>query len=192
MNIFQKKILLASQSPRRKDLLKAAGFSFRIVSPDIDEENIAGVEIRKVPEYLAVEKAKVCKQLARNDEIILACDTIVLLENKIYGKPKDKDDAVKMLGQLNGKMHEVISGVCLMNAEKQKRFSETTEVYFKNLTEEEIIFYVNEYKPFDKAGSYAIQEWIGLVGIEKIIGDYFNVMGLPVSRVIDELKNFDN
>jgi len=188
--MFNKKILLASQSPRRRDLLRQAGFDFRIVQSDVDETYDEKISPEKFPGHLAEEKAKSVRHLAEQNEVILAADTIVLKGEKIYGKPVDRNEAIQILNELSGARHEVITGVCLMTGKKQKTFSELTKVYFKPLTTEQITYYVDNFKPFDKAGAYAIQEWIGLIGISKIEGCYFNVMGLPVSKVVEELSKF--
>ena len=182
------KLILASRSPRRIALLNAAGLKFVVRSADIDETPPAGMTVKKVPQYLAKKKADAIKQ--SNNELIIAADTLVILNNIILGKPADKKDAEKMLRMLSRKMHTVITGVCIKSIKKEIAFSEQTNVFFKKLTDADISYYIKKYKPFDKAGSYAIQEWIGLTGIYKIEGDYFNVMGLPVSRVIEELKKF--
>lgn len=186
--MFNKKILLASQSPRRRELLKLAGFDFRSVIADIEETFKGEMTPEEFPEHLALEKMKAVKHLAGNEEVILAADTIVLQEGVIYGKPIGRNDAIRILKSLSGKRHEVISGVCIALRDKQKTFSVITKVYFNVLTDQQIIYYVDNFKPFDKAGAYAIQEWIGLIGISKIEGCYFNVMGLPMSRVWDELR----
>lgn len=188
--MFNKKILLASQSPRRRELLKLAGFDFRSVIADIEETFKGEMTPEEFPEHLALEKMKAVKHLAGNDEVILAADTIVLQEGVIYGKPIGRNDAIRILKFLSGKRHEVISGVCIALRDKQKTFSVITKVYFNALTDKQIIYYVDNFKPFDKAGAYAIQEWIGLIGISKIEGCYFNVMGLPMSRIWDELRGF--
>ncbi|HEY9176686.1 MAG TPA: Maf family protein [Flavipsychrobacter sp.] len=180
-------IILASQSPRRKQLLELAEIEFEIRVADIDETPPHGMPGEQVPEHLALEKAAV---IAGNnpDAIIIAADTTVLLDDEILGKPVNEDDAVAILKKLSGRMHEVISGVCIRKGNDVYSFSETTEVYFRQLTEDQIKHYVANYHPYDKAGAYAIQEWIGIVGIEKINGDYYNVMGLPVGQVVAYLK----
>lgn len=188
--MFNKKILLASHSPRRHYLLKQAGIDFRAVTAGVDETYNGKLPPEKFAVQLAVEKAQAVKHQARADEVILAADTIVVKAGKIYGKPADHHDAVRILNALSGVRHEVITGVCLLSAKKRSTFSEITKVYFKPLAPEHIAYYVNRFKPFDKAGAYAIQEWIGLVGIRRIDGCFFNVMGLPVSRVWEELQKF--
>lgn len=183
-------IILASQSPRRKQLLEMAEIEFEIRIADIDETPPPGMDAAIVPEHLAREKAAV---IAKNnpDAIVIAADTIVLLDNEILGKPVNEDDALAILKKLSGRMHEVISGVCIRQGEAIHSFSAITEVYFRTLTEEQIRHYIANYHPYDKAGAYAIQEWIGIVGIEKINGDYYNVMGLPVGQVVEHLKQMN-
>ncbi len=189
------KIILASQSPRRKQLLEWAEIPFDVLVKETDEsypEDLSKQEIAihiARNKALAVEKTyKVSKNLIGLMPI-LAADTIVVLENEIIGKPTDRDDAIKILSRLSGKKHKVITGVVILTKEKEMTFSETTEVEFHVLSVAQIEFYVDNYKPYDKAGAYAIQEWIGVVGIKSIKGDFYNVMGLPVSRVVKELTN---
>ena len=189
------KIILASQSPRRKQLLEWAEIPFDVLVKETDEsypEDLSKEEIAihiARNKALAVEKTyKVSKNLIGLMPI-LAADTIVVLENEIIGKPTDRDDAIKILSRLSGKKHKVITGVVILTKEKEMTFSETTEVEFHVLSVAQIEFYVDNYKPYDKAGAYAIQEWIGVVGIKSIKGDFYNVMGLPVSRVVKELTN---
>ncbi|HTN47771.1 MAG TPA: Maf family protein [Flavipsychrobacter sp.] len=179
-------IVLASQSPRRKQLLEAAEISFEIDIADVDETNPEGMSATLVPEFLAAKKASVIAA-RRNDAIIIAADTIVVIDNEILGKPKDDADAVNILKKLSGRKHEVITGVCIQKGTHQTSFSVVTAVYFRVLDEEQIRHYVARYQPMDKAGAYAIQEWIGMIGIEKIVGDYYNVMGLPVGEVVKKL-----
>ena len=188
--MIKRKIILASQSPRRKQLLAEAGFEFEIKPTDVEETYPEDLDVREVPAFLAIKKAKAALQFIENEEVIVASDCVVILENKIYGKPTDFDDAVNILTALSGKMHEVITGVCLLSKEKQVVFSGVSKVFFKTLTRDEIEFYINTYKPFDKAGAYAIQEWIGLTKIAKIEGTYSNIMGLPMDLVYDELMKF--
>lgn len=181
------KIILASQSPRRKQLLEQAGISFSVINPDVDETVPPDMLADEAPVHLAHKKAQVVA--ANNPEaLIIAADTVVLLGNElagdeILGKPVDSEDAIAMLQRLSGRMHRVVTGVCIFCEGRYYRFSSTTEVYFRELTLAQIQRYIMDFKPYDKAGSYAIQEWIGLVGIEKIHGDYYNVMGLPIGEV---------
>lgn len=181
------KIILASQSPRRRQLMEAAELSFDIVIADVDETNPPGMDGALVPEYLAKKKAAAIEKNA-HDAIIVAADTVVLLDNEILNKPKDEADAISILKKLSGRIHKVVTGVCMQKGVQQVCFSTTTEVHFRDLDEAQIKHYVAEYKPYDKAGAYAIQEWIGMIGIEKIDGDYYNVMGLPIGEVVIRLK----
>lgn len=183
------KIILASQSPRRKQLMEAAELTFEVVVADVDETNPEGMAGELVPEFLAKKKASAI-EAHHPEALIIAADTVVLLDHEILGKPKDEHSAILMLGQLQGRMHKVVTGVCMQKGMQQIGFSVTTEVYFRELTSEQIIHYVRQYQPYDKAGSYAIQEWIGMLGIEKINGDYYNVMGLPIGEVVKRLNDF--
>ncbi len=183
-------IILASNSPRRKELLSMAGFEFVVKSKNVEENHPDGMKQEKIPVHLAQKKAKALLSEITDNEIVIGADTIVLLNEKIYGKPIDREDAISMLTALSGQIHEVITGVCILSKQKEILFSETTKVYFNKLKREEIEFYVDNYKTFDKAGSYACQEWIGAVAIKRFEGDYFNVVGLPINRVYQELKNF--
>ncbi len=182
-------IILASQSPRRKQLLQWAEIDFDIIVANTDEtypENLSPAEIAI---YIATEKVKAVRKKVDN-KIIIAADTIVVLNNEIIGKPIDRNDAVQILSKLSGNRHKVITGVVITKGEKNISFADVTDVEFHSLTQEQIEFYVDKYKPYDKAGAYAIQEWIGVVGIKCINGDFYNVMGLPVSRVVQALKTF--
>jgi septum formation protein len=188
------KIILASQSPRRKQLLEWAEIPFEIIVQPTDESYPETLPIDEVPVYIALHKAKAVQEKLNEHQktnIILAADTVVVLNNKIIGKPKDRDDAIEILSALSGKEHKVITGVVLTEGEKHISFADTTTVLFHELTQEQIEFYVDKYKPYDKAGAYAIQEWIGVVGIKKVEGDFYNVMGLPVSRVLQELNRLN-
>lgn len=180
------KIVLASQSPRRKQLMELAELEFDIIIADVDETNPPGMSGELVPEFLAKKKAAAIEQHV-HDAIIIAADTVVLLDHEILGKPTDEAHAIEILQKLSGRMHQVVTGVCMQKGAKQISFSVVTEVYFRALTDEQIKHYVARYKPFDKAGAYAIQEWIGMIGIEKINGDYYNVMGLPIGDVVRKL-----
>jgi septum formation protein len=183
------RIILASASPRRKQLLEWAEIPFEIIPSDDAETIPLDLLPSEVPVFLASRKAAVVRKRVDMNRIILAADTIVLLDNEILGKPSDQADAICMLSRLSGRTHEVITGVVLTSAKKEILFSETTEVQFHKLRKLDIEHYVVNYKPYDKAGAYAIQEWIGVTGIQSITGDFYNVMGLPVSRVLQELKN---
>ena len=188
-----KSIVLASRSPRRKQLLEWAEVDFDILAKETDEAFPADMNVVDVPVHIARNKALAVQQSElykryESGNIIVAADTIVVLEHSIIGKPTDEDDAVRILARLSGKTHRVITGVVLMTDKKEIAFSDITEVSFHELSLEQINYYVEHYKPMDKAGAYAIQEWIGVTGIKHINGDFYNVMGLPVSRVIQELK----
>ncbi len=188
------KIILASQSPRRKQLLQWAEIPFEVLVSDADESYPQGLSAENVAVYIAKNKAFAVKKLAdqKNDsnKIIIAADTIVVLNGEIIGKPKDREDAIAILKKLSGQTHKVITGVVIVSLEKEIAFADVTEVAFHELTADQLAFYVDKYQPYDKAGAYAIQEWIGVVGIKSINGDFYNVMGLPVSRVVQELKKF--
>lgn len=178
-----KKIILASQSPRRRQLMEMAELKFEVVIADVDETNPPGMPGEEVPAFLSRKKADAIFHKVP-EAIVIAADTIVLLDGLILGKPTDDVHATSILRMLSGRMHRVVTGVCIRSAEKETVFSTTTEVYFRELTETQIAHYVTNYRPYDKAGAYAIQEWIGVTGIEKINGDYYNVMGLPIGDVI--------
>ena len=184
-------IILASQSPRRKQLMEMAEIQFDIIVADVDETNPPGMPGHEVPEFLAKKKADAVAHLVQ-DAIVISADTVVLLDHHILGKPADAIHAKMILKRLSGRMHKVVTGVCIRKGEKETSFSVTTEVYFRKLTDAQIDHYITNYQPFDKAGAYAIQEWIGVTGIEKINGDYYNVMGLPIGDVLNVLKtHFD-
>ena len=182
-------IILASNSPRRKELLSGLGIEYEVRTlPDIDESYPVELQGGDIPLYISKEKADAYKSLLRPDEIIITADTIVWLNGQVLGKPESYEDAIHMLHQLSGQTHEVFTGVTLTTTQKQHSFYAETKVTFAQLSDEEISYYVNHYKPFDKAGSYGVQEWIGYIGVERIEGSYFNVMGLPVQRLYTELK----
>ena len=186
---FQRSLILASSSPRRQFLLKEAGFTFVVDSPNIDESFPSSMPLEKVPSYLAEKKAKALLPKITN-EIVLASDTVVILGNKILNKPVDRNEAVEMLTILSGQTHLVVTAVCLLSREKVVSFDDRTEVTFANLSQSEIEFYIDHYKPFDKAGAYGAQDWLGMIGVEKINGSYFTVMGLPIHKVYRQLMKF--
>lgn len=169
----------------------SAGFVFSVQTKNVPEDFPEDMPVAEVPVYLARKKAMAFKEEIQN-ELIIAADTVVIIEGKILNKPANQQEAAEMLSLLSGKMHEVITGVCLFSGNKTFTFSDRTEVYFKNLTEEEINFYVTYYRPFDKAGAYGAQEWMGMIAVEKIVGSYFNVMGLPVHLVYKYLQSWEN
>lgn len=183
-----KKIILSSKSPRRKELLAGLDIPFEVqVVSGIDESYPDGMGAEEIPQFIAKRKST-AYQIA-NDEIIVTADTVVVLDDKILGKPVDETEARNMLQALSGQTHRVITGVCLTSTEKQRTFSVVSEVTFKSLSDHEIDYYISHYHPLDKAGAYGIQEWIGYVGVTSLKGSYFNVMGLPVQRIYEELKN---
>lgn len=192
MKITDYHIILASNSPRRKELLSGLDIEYEIRTlPDIDEEYTNNTPPEKVAEFLAKKKASAYLPVLRDNELLITADTVVLLNNKIYGKPVDNTDAKRMLRDLSGQTHRVITGVCITSTQKQVVFSDTANVTFADLSDEEIDYYVEKYRPMDKAGAYGVQEWIGYVAVKHIEGSYFNVMGLPIHRVYQELvSNF--
>jgi septum formation protein len=186
---FNRPLILASSSPRRQYLMKEAGFTFSTHAPDIDESFPAQLAVTLVPKYLAEKKAKVFEDII-TDEVVIASDTVVILKDEILNKPLNRKEAIDMLSKLSGQTHTVITAVCLFSKEKTDCFDDHTEVTFKTLTQEEIEYYVDNYRPYDKAGAYGAQDWIGLVAIEKIHGSYFTVMGMPMHLVYRHLANF--
>ncbi|MBR1809484.1 MAG: septum formation protein Maf [Paludibacteraceae bacterium] len=182
------RLLLGSKSPRRRELLKALDVEFSIVDISCNETYPPAFQGGDIPIYIAREKADAYRAMLKPDELLITADTIVWLDGAVLGKPHDEEDACRMLRLLSGKTHQVYTGVCLTTNQRQKAFADCTDVSFRELTDEEIRYYVNNYRPFDKAGAYGIQEWIGMAACTGINGSYFNVMGLPVHRVADELK----
>ena len=189
-----KKVILASASPRRKQLLELAEIEFEVIVSNVDESFPAGLSPSQAALHIAENKAlDVLKKLNNSDaQSIIAADTVVVLEEEILGKPVDRDDAIHILSKLSGKVHTVITGVCILSGQNKTLFAEETKVEFLALSKDQIEYYVDRFKPYDKAGAYAIQEWIGAVGIKSIKGDFYNVMGLPVSRVVGELGIFSS
>lgn len=187
-------IILASQSPRRKQLLEWAEIPFEVLVKHTDESFPVGLTSEAVAIHIAHNKAIAVQNFIKEayhgrltQKIILAADTLVVLDHQIIGKPQDRNDAIRILRSLSGKKHSVITGVALLHPRGELVFADTTEVFFHPLTDDEIVFYVDKYEPYDKAGAYAIQEWIGVIGIQSVRGDFYNVMGLPVSRVVHAL-----
>ena len=191
LNLSRYNIIIASNSPRRKELLSGLNIPYEIKTlPDIDEsypDSLAGEDIAI---YIAKEKANAYLDQLDENTLLITADTIVLLDGKVYGKPSDETDAKQMLRDLSGKTHQVITGVCITTKDKQVSFGVSSEVRFSKLDDDEIEYYVSNYKPFDKAGAYGVQEWIGYVAVEYISGSYFNIMGLPIQRLYRELKKF--
>ena len=184
-------IILASNSPRRKELLAGLGMPFEVrVLQDIDESYPENLPVSEVALYIAGKKADAYRAVLSPRELIITADTVVIVDNEILGKPTDEADAVRMLHTISGRTHQVTTGVCLLSADRESRFDVTTDVTFKQLSDEEIHYYVDTYKPFDKAGAYGIQEWIGYIGVTSLRGSYYNVMGLPVQRIYQELSKW--
>lgn len=180
------KIILASNSPRRKELLGGLGVDFEVrVMKGVDEAYPDTLPAKDVAEYISREKASVYD--VADDELLITADTVVIVGDDILGKPKDADDAHRMLREISGRTHQMVTGVCLTTAKEQRSFSVVTDVTFKQLSDEEIDFYIRNHRPYDKAGAYGIQEWIGYIGVTGLNGSYYNVMGFPVQRVYEEL-----
>ena len=189
-NIAHYDIILASQSPRRRELLKGLDIDFRIEVIDVDESYPNGMMGVEIPMYLAEKKANAYRSIMQDNTLLITADTIVWHEGRVMNKPANEAEARQMLTKLSGKTHQVITGVCISSLRKRRVFHVISEVRFARLTDAEIDYYLDNYKPYDKAGSYGVQEWIGFVGVEQINGSYFNVMGLPVQRLYNELKRW--
>jgi septum formation protein len=185
---MNKKIILGSGSPRRKELLAALGYNFEVRTKDTDESYPTAMSCEEVPVYLAKQKAAALLPELQEDELLICADTVVILDNQILGKPANKDEASEMLNFLSGKTHKVITGVFIGDSKQEVIFSDTTEVTFNSLSENQINYYIENYQPFDKAGSYGIQEWIGFIGVASITGTYANVMGLPTHEIFAVLS----
>jgi len=183
-------LILASKSPRRQFLLKDLGLNFDVKTKEVDESFPNDLTAQAIPLYLSEKKAHAFDEELNDNTIVITADTIVWVENKVLNKPENQEDAIRMLKLLSGKMHEVYTGVCLKSKHKTKSFSVKTTVYFKTLSDYEIDYYVTNHKPYDKAGAYGAQEWIGYIAVEKIEGSYFNVMGLPLKELYEELLSF--
>lgn len=189
-NLNKYKIILASNSPRRKELLMGLGIKYSVKTlPDIEETFPDNLEAEAIPVHIAKGKADAYMHLIKPDQLIITADTIVWLDGKVLGKPQDENEAKEMLSCLSGKTHKVITGVCITTQAFQKSFAAVSEVTFAKLTDEEIEYYITNYRPFDKAGAYGVQEWIGYIGVENISGSYYNIMGLPIQRLYRELKS---
>jgi septum formation protein len=184
------RIILASQSPRRQQLLKELGLDFEVRIKDFPETYPENIEGKDIALYIAKQKGELYKSEISDNEIVITADTIVWCDNSVLGKPVDKEDAVRILRKISGNTHEVITGVCLLSKEKEKLFYVSTKVTFEVITEEDIEFYIENFRPFDKAGAYGIQEWIGIIGCSSIEGSYFNVVGMPVHQLYKELQQF--
>jgi septum formation protein len=184
------KIILASRSPRRQQLLRELGLKFEVVIKEYEEIYPEGLSGEEIARYIAYEKAASYKDELSDNEIVIAADTIVWCNNKVLGKPLNYEDAKRILREISGNIHEVITGLSLRSLSKEVTFSESTKVTFEALSEEEICYYIDNYKPYDKAGAYGIQEWIGIIACSHIDGSYFNVVGLPVQKLYKELQSF--
>ena len=182
------KLILASASPRRQQLMKDAGFTFEVRLKNVEEKYPQEIHLENVPEYLSKVKASAFREELKADEVLITADTVVCIHDRILGKPADRKEAISMLRKLSGNRHLVVTGVSVTTRTEQLSFSSRTDVFFKHLSNEEIIFYVDTYKPFDKAGAYGIQEWIGYIGIERIEGSFYNVMGLPIQKLYETLR----
>ena len=183
-------IILGSNSPRRKELLSEMGFQFKVKVSDKEEVYPNKLKGKEVSEFLAIQKSDNLKENLQKNELLITADTIIIIDNKILVKPKSKQESSEMIQSLSGKKHEVITSLALTSTEKQEVFSVTTKVTFNPLSDNEINFYITKYSPFDKAGSYGIQEWIGLIAIHKIEGSYTNVVGLPTSELYNKIRDF--
>jgi len=189
-NLNKYRIILASRSPRRQQLLRQLGIQFNVVIRDYNETYPPDLSGEEIAVYLAREKASSFRNKLSDNEIVITADTIVWCNNRVLNKPADADEARLMISDLSGNTHEVITGVSLLSSEKEKTFSVSTKVTFVRLSDDEINYYIEKYKPYDKAGAYGIQEWIGLAACSRIEGSYFNVVGLPVQKLYEELKSF--
>lgn len=189
-NLEKYEIILASKSPRRKQLLSDLGIKFRVKSIDIPEDIPEGMGMTEIPIYLAELKANSFIPHLKENQLVITADTIVWLNGQVLNKPTDYADGFRMLRALSGEKHEVLTGICLLSTEKKVSFYASTDVWFKELSDEEIDYYLQNYHPYDKAGGYGIQEWIGYIGIHHIEGSFFNVMGLPVQSLYEHLKTF--
>lgn len=190
-NLQKYEILLASNSPRRRELLAGLDIEYRVTAlPEVDESYPATLSGEEIPLYISQEKAAAYRSQMKENTLLITADTIVWLDGRVYGKPHDLDDAKAMLRALSGKTHTVITGVTLTSMQKQVSFAVSTEVDFAPLTDDEIDYYVDRYRPLDKAGAYGVQEWIGYIGVTGLHGSYYNVMGLPIQRLYTELKRF--
>ncbi len=190
-NLKKYSVILASGSPRRRELLSSIGLEYKVrIIEGINEEYPANLNAEEVPQFISREKAQAYRATMEKNELIITADTVVALDNKILGKPHGKDEAVEMLQFLSGRTHQVITGVTLMTETREETFATTSNVTVAQLLDNEIEYYIEKYQPYDKAGAYGIQEWIGMIGVTGIEGSFFNVMGLPVQRLYTLLKTF--
>jgi septum formation protein len=182
--------ILASKSPRRSELLQSLGIKFKVLTKEVEENYPENLTKEEIPVFLAELKSQPFISEIKENDLIITADTIVWFDGKVFGKPKNEAAAIQMLQQLRGNKHQVITGVCLTSLHKQESFFSISKVYFKELTDSEIAYYVSTFKPLDKAGAYGIQEWIGGIGITYIEGSFYNVMGLPIQKLYDEIQKF--
>ena len=187
---MNKKLILASKSPRRQELIKGINIDFEIFTYEVDESFVADLKAEEIALFLAEKKSNAYPNTLNENEILLTADTIVWINNHVLNKPVDENEAFEMLKEISGTMHEVYTAVCLRSIQKVKIFYERTEVFIKKISDDEIRYYINNFEPFDKAGSYGIQDWFGYTSVEKINGCFYNVMGLPINKLHDELKYF--
>lgn len=188
--LMNKKLILASKSPRRQELIKGINIDFEIFTYEVDESFVADLKAEEIALFLAEKKSNAYPNTLNENEILLTADTIVWINNHVLNKPVDENEAFEMLKEISGTMHEVYTAVCLRSNHKVKTFYERTEVFIKKISDDEIRYYINNFEPFDKAGSYGIQDWFGYTSVEKINGCFYNVMGLPINKLHDELKYF--
>lgn len=188
--LMNKKLILASKSPRRQELIKGINIDFEIFTYEVDESFVADLKAEEIALFLAEKKSNAYPNTLNENEILLTADTIVWINNHVLNKPVDENEAFEMLKEISGTMHEVYTAVCLRSIQKVKIFYERTEVFIKKISDDEIRYYINNFEPFDKAGSYGIQDWFGYTSVEKINGCFYNVMGLPINKLHDELKYF--
>jgi septum formation protein len=190
-NLKKYNVVLASKSPRRQELLKGIGVDFTILTKEVDESFPPRLPVIDVAPFLSLKKAKAFEDAELPDNyMVITADTVVIVENEILGKPKDRDDAVRMINMLSGKVHKVVTGVTVHTKEKTKTFSVISKVTFETLDNQEVDYYIDNFKPYDKAGAYGVQEWIGYIGVSNVEGSYYNVMGLPTQRLYKVLKEF--
>ena len=188
-NLKKYQIILASNSPRRKELMSGLGVDYVVKTlPDVDESYPDSLQGGDIPEFIACKKAGAYRSILQPGELLIAADTIVWLDGKVLGKPQGREGAVEMLRALSGKKHQVFTGVCLTTTEWQKSFTAASDVLFDELSDEEIAYYVDRYQPMDKAGAYGVQEWIGYIGVHSISGSFYNIMGLPIQKLYKVLK----
>lgn len=189
-NLINKRVILASKSPRRRQLLEGLGIQFEVIIHEVDESFPSTLKGPDIAVYLAKRKADAFIQEITSGDIVITADTIVWINEHVLNKPANREEAMRMLNELSGNTHQVYTGVCIKSRDRQELFFDATEVEFRNLSQPEIEFYIHHYAPYDKAGSYGAQDWIGLTGIKSLKGSYFNVMGLPVHLVYEKLKDF--